>query len=207
MSTCLDLCSLNDLCYIQCACVLHAMFVCLDLGYSFHVMCYCSPFVALVALSCVLAYWFGPDLDPMVFVIIYTPWPISKVLDHPFCMSILTCLYALSSVLVSLVLGFATLKCPQQVCGCVVTSDAHEALFGCNHLGCISRCWVASCIPFPFSLPCDDMLIILVCATRWLSMHLYTLAYWYMSLACQCVIHTVRTYVFHMIKNICQYFM
>ena len=117
MSTCLDLCSLNDLCYIQCACVLHAMFVCLDLGYSFHVMCYCSPFVVLVALSCVLAYWFGPDLDPMVFVIIYTPWPISKVLDHPFCMSILTCLYALSSVLVSLVLGFATLNA---LSGCVV---------------------------------------------------------------------------------------
>ena len=36
---------------------------------------------------------------------------------------------------------------------------------------------VALCIPFPFSIPCDDMLAMLVCVTRWLSMHLYTLAY------------------------------
>ena len=33
MSMCLDLCSLHVLCYIPCACVLHVMFVCLDLGY------------------------------------------------------------------------------------------------------------------------------------------------------------------------------
>ena len=35
---------------------------------------------------------------------------------------------------------------------------------------------VASCIPFPFSALCVDMLTMLVCATRWLSMHLYMLA-------------------------------
>jgi len=35
---------------------------------------------------------------------------------------------------------------------------------------------VASCIPFPFSAPCDDVITMLVCATRWLSMHLYMLA-------------------------------
>ena len=29
----------------------------------------------------------------------------------------------------------------------------------------------------PFSALCDDMLTMLVCTTRWLSMHLYTLAY------------------------------
>ena len=39
---------------------------------------------------------------------------------------------------------------PQQVCVCVVTSDAHEALFRCNHLGCIVMMLVALCIPFPF---------------------------------------------------------
>ena len=33
---------------------------------------------------------------------------------------------------------------------CLVTSDAHEALFGCDHLGSISGCRVASYIPFPF---------------------------------------------------------
>ena len=36
---------------------------------------------------------------------------------------------------------------------------------------------VASCIHFPFSIPCDDMLTMFVRTTRWLSMHLYTLAH------------------------------
>ena len=60
----------------------------------------------------------------------------------------------------------------------------HEALFGCNHLGCITTMPVASCIPFPFSAPCNDMLTMLACATRWLSMHLYTLAYMSMHESC-----------------------
>ena len=36
---------------------------------------------------------------------------------------------------------------------------------------------IASCTPFPFSAPCDDMLTMLICAIRWLYMHLYALAY------------------------------
>ena len=48
---------------------------------------------------------------------------------------------------------------PLVSCGCVVTSDAHEALFGCNHLGCIALMPVALCMPFPFSASCEDMLI------------------------------------------------
>ena len=43
---------------------------------------------------------------------------------------------------------------------------------------------VALCIPLPFSTPCDDMLAMLVCATRWLYMHLYTLAYMSMHGSC-----------------------
>ena len=46
---------------------------------------------------------------------------------------------------------------------------------------------LASCIPFPFSFPCewcDDMLTMLVCATRWLSMHLYMLAHMSMHESC-----------------------
>ena len=43
---------------------------------------------------------------------------------------------------------------------------------------------VASCIPFPFFVSCDDMLTMLVCATRWLSMHLYILAYMSMHESC-----------------------
>ena len=42
---------------------------------------------------------------------------------------------------------------------------------------CITMMLVASSIPFSFFAPCDDMLAMLVCATQWLSMHLYMLAY------------------------------
>ena len=85
------------------------MFVCLDLGYVCNAMCYCNLFVAFVSLSCVLAYWFGPDLDPMVLVIVHTPRPTSKVWITPICMSMFSYFYALSSMLAILVLGFAML--------------------------------------------------------------------------------------------------
>ena len=55
MLVCLDLFSLHALCYLSCACALHAMFVCLDLSYVCHAMCYCSPFVALSFFF--LAFW------------------------------------------------------------------------------------------------------------------------------------------------------
>ena len=48
---------------------------------------------------------------------------------------------------------------------------------------------VASCISFPFPTPCDAMLIMLVCATRWLSLHLYTLVYMSMHKSCLLVCH------------------
>ena len=87
MPMCLDLSSLHDLCYLP-----------------------CSLFVPFIAFSCVLAYWFEPDLDPMVFAIVLTPWPTSKGLDRPFCMSMLACLLlCFMLVLASLVLGFTTL--------------------------------------------------------------------------------------------------
>ena len=66
----------------------------------------------------------------------------------------------------------------------MVTSDTHETLFGCNHLGHIAMMPVALCIPFPFSTPCDDMLAMLVCATCWLPMHLYMLVYMSMHKSC-----------------------
>ena len=66
----------------------------------------------------------------------------------------------------------------------MVTSDAHEALFGCKHLGGITLILVTSCILFPFSAPCNAMLTMLVCATRWLSLHLHTLAYMFMHESC-----------------------
>ena len=66
----------------------------------------------------------------------------------------------------------------------MVTFDAHEISFGCNHLGCIAMMLVALCIPFPFSVPCDDMLTMLVYAIHWLSMHFYMLAYMSMHESC-----------------------
>ena len=41
----------------------------------------------------------------------------------------------------------------------------------------------------PFSTPRDVMLTMLVCATHWLSMHLYTLAYMFMHDSCLLVCH------------------
>ena len=61
MFVCLDLCSLHVSCYFPCACVLYAMFACLDLGYVCHAMCYCSPFVTL---SFFLVFW-PICLDPI----------------------------------------------------------------------------------------------------------------------------------------------
>ena len=43
---------------------------------------------------------------------------------------------------------------------------------------------VASCIPFPFFASRDAFLTMLACATRWLSMHLYMLAYMSMHESC-----------------------
>ena len=36
----------------------------------------------------------------------------------------------------------------------------------------------------PYSAPCNDMLVMLVCATCWLSMHLYMLVYMFMHKSC-----------------------
>ena len=97
----------------------------------------------------------------------------------------LTCLYD--------VVGYALLGSMclciyfHDICGCVITPDAHEALFGCNHLGCITMMPIASCIPFSFAAPCNDML---VCAIRWLYVHLYTLTYMSIHESCLLVCHS-----------------
>ena len=52
----------------------------------------------------------------------------------------------------------------------MVTLNAHEALFRCNHLRCSTTMPVALCLPLPFST-------MLVRTTRWLSMHLHTLVH------------------------------
>ena len=108
MSMCLDLCSLHVLCYIPCACVLHVMFVCLDLGYVCHAMCYCSPFVTL---SFFLVFWpNGQDS-------IQTLWSLSLYIHQGpyqrFWVTLFACLCLIALMLYAsvslLVQGFATL--------------------------------------------------------------------------------------------------
>ena len=48
---------------------------------------------------------------------------------------------------------------------------------------------IASCIPFPFSTSCNDMLTMLACAIRWLYLHLYTLIYMFIHESCLLVCH------------------
>ena len=83
----------------------------------------------------------------------------------------------------------------------MVTSDPHKALFGYNYLGCITIMPVASCIPSLFLAPCDGMLAMLVCATRWLYMHLYTFAYMSMHesylLVCRPGFNTMKLWTFN----------
>ena len=100
---CLDLCFHMLMCLDLCfACFMpSSMYLCTPchvcvlrprLCLSCHVLL--QPFCHFTFLSCVLAYWFELDLDPMVFVIVHTPWPISKGLDHPFA-----CLWFITSIL------------------------------------------------------------------------------------------------------------
>ena len=55
-----------------------------------------------------MAYWFGPNLDRMVLIIVHTPWPISKGLGHPYLHVCACLLLSFMLLLASLVLGFAT---------------------------------------------------------------------------------------------------
>ena len=107
MFVCLDLCSLHALYYLPCVFALHTMFICLGLDLVCHGMCYCSFFVPFIAFSCVLPYWLELDQDPLVFVIIRTPRPTSKGLDH----SRFACLCLLASMLYACVGLFCSRPC------------------------------------------------------------------------------------------------
>ena len=80
------------------------------------------------------AHWFRPDLDPMVFVAICTPWPTSKGLDHPYLHVYACLLLRFMLVLASFILGFSTLDAFSGFVVVWLHLTPHEALFGCNHL-------------------------------------------------------------------------
>ena len=86
----------------------------------------------------------------MVFVIVHVPWPISK----GFGSLLFACLCLLASMLYAYVSLSSSRLChvwrPPQAWPCVVTSDSHEALFRCNHLGGISEDRLLRAYPSPF---------------------------------------------------------
>ena len=95
MPMCMDLRSLHAFFYIPCACALHAMFVCLDLGYVCHAMWYCSPFVAL---SFFLIFWHigsNPIQTLWSFSLSIPLGPHQRVWIIFICKSMLACFYAL----------------------------------------------------------------------------------------------------------------
>ena len=83
-------------------------------------------------------------------------FPYTLALIKGFGSTLFTCLYLLASVLYACVSLSRSRLChvwrPPWAWPCVVTSDAYDVLFGCNHLGCITMRLVALCIPFPFLL-------------------------------------------------------
>ena len=103
---------------------------CLDL--------YSQPFCCFIFPSCVYGLLVQTRSRP--YGLCHHPYTLAHIKglgSFLFCMSMLACFYALGLCWFFL---FQALLLPQQVCGCVVTSDTHEALFGYNHLRGISRC-------------------------------------------------------------------
>ena len=187
---CVRFYALLALCCLPCACALHAIFVCLDLGYVCHAMCYCIPFVTL---SFFLLFWpIGSDL-------IQTLWSLSSSIHlgpHQrvgitlFCMCMLTCFYAFC-LCWPLWFQALTRLTPLASCGCVVTSNAYEALFRCNHLGCITMMLVALHIPSPFPLRVMIYLpSLFVPPIGFICIFTCLLTCPCMSLACECVVHS-----------------
>ena len=87
-------------------------------------------------------------------------------------------------VLASLFLGFATSDALSEF---VVEWLHLTPIRPCSDVtiwGCIVMMLVASCTPSPFFAPCDDMLTMLICATRWLYIHLCMLTYMSMHESC-----------------------
>ena len=105
----------------------------------------------------------------------------------PICMSMLACFYASMLLLASLVLGFATFDA---LGGFVVVWLHPTPIRHCLDVTLGMRRHDADSLrALPFSAPCNDMLTMLICATRWLYMHLYTLVYMSMHESCLLVCH------------------
>ena len=107
MLVCLDLCSLYVSCYSPCACALHAMLVCLGLGYVCHAMCYYSPFVALSSFFFFFIFFFFWCFGLLVwtrsrpYCLCHHPYTLAHI--KGFGSSLFACLCSLVSMLFSCV--------------------------------------------------------------------------------------------------------
>ena len=187
MLICLDLCSFMLVCLDPCSMCFMPPSMCLyvpccdyvlrlRLCLSCHVLL--QPFCCSTFLSCVLAYWFGPDLDPMVFVIVHTPWPILKGFTNPILHVYACLLLCFMLVLASLVLRFATFD---TLSGFVVMWLHPMPMRPCSDItiqGYITMMPIAMiCLPCLFAPPVGFLCIL----TRLLTCPC-------ISLMCQCVI-------------------
>ena len=129
----LDLHSLHALYYLPCACVLHAMFVCLDLDYVCHAMWYCSLFVTL---SFFIVFWPIGWTRSRTYGLFHCLYTLAHI--KGFGSSLFACLCLLASTLYACVsLFYSRLSTLDAFSGFVVVwlhLTLHEALFGCNHL-------------------------------------------------------------------------
>ena len=151
-------------------------------------MCYCSPLALYLSFLCFgLLAW----IQSRPYVLCHHPYTLAHI--KGFGSPLFACLCLFASMFYACVsLSCSRLchaSCSLRVYGYVATSNAYEALFERNHLGCIAMMPVTSCIPFPFSTPCNDVLAMLVCATCWLYVHLYMLTYMSMHESCLQLCH------------------
>ena len=113
----------------------------------------------------------------MVFVIVHTPWPTSKGLDHSYLHVYAWLLLCFMLVLASLFLSFTTLNA---LSGFVVVWLHPTPMRSCSDV----TIWEASPDVGLLRAYPSVFRSMLVCATSWLSMHLYTLAYMSMHESC-----------------------
>ena len=131
------------LCNLPCASALHAMIVCLDLGYVYLGMCYCSYFVTLPFF---LVFW-PIGLDP-----IQTLWSLSSFIYLSPYQRVWITRFACLCLLASMLYACVSLSCSKLVVGWLHSTPRRPCL-DVTIWGCIVMIPIVSCIPFPLFHP------------------------------------------------------
>ena len=148
--------------------------VCLDLGYVCHAMCYCSPFVPFISFSCVLAYWFGPDLNLWSLSSSIHLGPYQRVWMIPYLHVYACLLLWFILMLASLVLGFAMLGALSRFVVVWLHLTPMRPCLGVTIWDASPRCQLLCAYLSPF------------CSVRWYAYH----ACWCHPLASYASLHT-----------------